>query len=184
MIISGDFIALSLGKDFVGFEDQDNPLVIWFNIRNISGLSCYRDHYRLCIDDCHMVAGLERLRTAGGTKRVRVSRRTHVDQLDVIRKHVRGSDAHACQIVVLFDIVVVFPQGVADGVSDAAVRLTVQTYRVADHAYVVDSNDSVDGRLSCLHVDRYDCHVQGIRECRSRLTDARIRIQVGKCVII
>ena len=55
MIISGDFIALSCDKDFVGFEDRDNPLVIWFNIRNISCLSCYKDHYRLCIDDCHMI---------------------------------------------------------------------------------------------------------------------------------
>lgn len=60
MIISGDFIALSKGTDFVSTFDKDGdgpdlPEVIWFNIRNIVALSCYKDYYRLIIDDEHMV---------------------------------------------------------------------------------------------------------------------------------
>ena len=57
MIISGDFIAINSKEDFVPFEGNEfkTPEVFWFNIRNIVGLSCYGDHYRLIIDDEHMV---------------------------------------------------------------------------------------------------------------------------------
>ena len=57
MIISGDFIAINSKEDFVPFMDDENgtPDVIWFNIRNIVALSCYKDYYRLIIDDEHMV---------------------------------------------------------------------------------------------------------------------------------
>ncbi len=57
MIISGDFIAINSKEDFVPFMDDENgtPDVIWFNVRNIVALSCYKDYYRLIIDDEHMV---------------------------------------------------------------------------------------------------------------------------------
>lgn len=57
MIISGDFIAINSKEDFVPFEDDKgtSPDGIWFNIRNIVSLSCYKDYYRLIIDDEHMV---------------------------------------------------------------------------------------------------------------------------------
>ena len=57
MIISGDFIAINSTEDFVPFEDEEfrTPEVIWFNIRNIVALSCYKDYDRLIIDDEHMV---------------------------------------------------------------------------------------------------------------------------------
>lgn len=57
MIISGDFIAINSKEDFVPFEDGEakTPDGIWFNVRNIVCLSCYKDHYRLVIDGEHMV---------------------------------------------------------------------------------------------------------------------------------
>lgn len=57
MIISGDFIAINSKEDFVPFMDSENgtPEVIWFNIKNIVALSCYKDYYRLIIDDEHMI---------------------------------------------------------------------------------------------------------------------------------
>lgn len=60
MIISGDFIALSKGTDFVSTLDKeehgpDLPEVIWFNIRNIVALSCYNNSYRLCLDEEHNI---------------------------------------------------------------------------------------------------------------------------------
>lgn len=57
MIISGDFIAINSKEDFVPFMDDEcgTPDVIWFNIRNIVALSCYKDYYRLIIDDEHRV---------------------------------------------------------------------------------------------------------------------------------
>lgn len=57
MIISGDFIAINSKEDFVPFANDKgtSPDGIWFNIRNIVSLSCYKDYYRLIIDDEHMV---------------------------------------------------------------------------------------------------------------------------------
>ena len=57
MIISGDFIAINSKEDFVPFVDDEGktPECFWFNIKNIVGLSCYEDYYRLIIDDEHMV---------------------------------------------------------------------------------------------------------------------------------
>lgn len=57
MIISGDFIAINSKEDFVPFANDDGatPEVIWFNVKNIVGLSCYKDYYRLIIDDEHMI---------------------------------------------------------------------------------------------------------------------------------
>lgn len=58
MIISGDFIAINSKEDFVPFEEDGEgktPNVIWFNVKNIVCLSCYKDYYRLVIDDEHMV---------------------------------------------------------------------------------------------------------------------------------
>lgn len=57
MIISGDFIAINSKEDFVPFADDKGttPEVFWFNVKNIVCLSCYKDYYRLIIDDEHMV---------------------------------------------------------------------------------------------------------------------------------
>ena len=60
MIISGDFIALAKDIDYVDMIDTDGhgpdlPEVIWFNIRNIVALSCYKNSYRLCLDEEHNI---------------------------------------------------------------------------------------------------------------------------------
>lgn len=60
MIISGDFISLSKGTDYESTLDKkgygpDLPEVIWFNIRNVAALSCYKNSYRLCIDEDHNI---------------------------------------------------------------------------------------------------------------------------------
>jgi len=60
MIISGDFISLSKGTDYESTLDKkgygpDLPEGIWFNIRNIVALSCYKNSYRLCIDEDHNI---------------------------------------------------------------------------------------------------------------------------------
>jgi len=48
MIISGKYIALSK-EDFVPYRDEDSPIVIWFNIDNISSLVVYQDRYILTL---------------------------------------------------------------------------------------------------------------------------------------
>lgn len=49
MLISGDFIALQKEKDFISGYDEEEPLVVWINIRNIVQLNCYDDGYELIL---------------------------------------------------------------------------------------------------------------------------------------
>lgn len=45
MIISGNFVALQKEKDFVAHDEGPimDPQVVWFNLKNVSSLSCYED---------------------------------------------------------------------------------------------------------------------------------------------
>lgn len=47
MIISGNFIALQVKKDFVSSNEELEPQVIWINIGNLSRLECYQEAYYL-----------------------------------------------------------------------------------------------------------------------------------------
>ena len=55
MIISGDFVALQRDKDFIGGYDEEEPVVAWFNIRNIVLLNCYDDGYELVLPEHRVV---------------------------------------------------------------------------------------------------------------------------------
>lgn len=47
MIISGNFVALQVKKDFVSSVEELEPKVIWVNLGNLSRLECYDEAYYL-----------------------------------------------------------------------------------------------------------------------------------------
>lgn len=94
MLISGDFIALSKGTDFVSTLDKeghgpDLPEVIWFNIRNIVALSCYKNSYRLCLDEEHNIT----IEASAANELIALMRKERDDKVRAFFNDPRNKDA-------------------------------------------------------------------------------------------
>lgn len=94
MIISGDFIALSKGTDFVSTLDKeehgpDLPEVIWFNVTNIVALSCYKNSYRLCLDEEHNIT----IESSAANELIALMRKERDDRVRAFFNDPRNKDA-------------------------------------------------------------------------------------------
>lgn len=78
MIVSGNFVALQVKKDFVSSNEELEPKVIWVNLGNLSRLECYDEAYFLHVigDDDDI-----RLTSEAASELIRVMRKEHDDEV-------------------------------------------------------------------------------------------------------